>query len=61
MPSINVVDDRFILPLLYTRQLQHAYGTASVVEAVEEFPFKLVPVVNGLGLEVSVPVKGITF
>ena len=60
MSSVDVVNDRFILPLLRIGKFHHAHSTANAVEAVQELPFHLLPIIKGFGLQISVPIEGVS-
>jgi hypothetical protein len=59
-PSVDVVNDGFILSLLRIGKFHHPHSTTSAVEAVQELSFHLLPIINGFGLQVSVPIEGVS-
>uniref|UniRef100_A0A6N2KQ27 Uncharacterized protein n=1 Tax=Salix viminalis TaxID=40686 RepID=A0A6N2KQ27_SALVM len=58
---MNVVDDRLFLPLTCISEFHRANHTTSAVKTVKKLTFQLLPSINRARLQVSVPVKGITF
>ena len=58
---INVIEDRFIFPLLSICEFCHTNSALSAVESVEELMLHLFPIINGFGLQVDVPVKSNAF
>uniref|UniRef100_A0A6N2KY82 Aminotransferase-like plant mobile domain-containing protein n=1 Tax=Salix viminalis TaxID=40686 RepID=A0A6N2KY82_SALVM len=60
-PPMNVVNDRLFLPLTCISEFNHANHTTSAVKAVKKLTLQLLPSINRARLQVSVPVKGITF
>ena len=58
---MNVVDDRLFLPLTCISEFNHANYTTSAVKAVKKLVLQLLLGINRARLQVSVPVKGITF
>ena len=58
---MDVIDHKLILPLARRRQFNDANYLTSAIEATEEFTLELLGIINGLRLEISVPIKCITF
>ena len=60
MPSVDVVNDRFILPLLRIGKFHHTHSMTSAVEAIQELPFYLLLIINGFRLQIGVPIEGVS-
>jgi len=45
-PTINAIEDRFILPFLHIRQFCHTKNTLSIVESVKELMLHLFPTID---------------
>ena len=60
-PLMNVVDDKLFLSLMCIGQFNHTNHTTSVIEAIKKLTFQLLPIIDRATLQVSVPVKCITF
>ena len=61
MPAVDVVQNWFVSPLFGVGQLCHANGTLNVAEPVQQFFLHLPQTVDGIGLQVYMPVKDNTF
>ena len=57
MPTIDVVNNHLIFPLLGISKLHHAYNSSSTIKVIEDFALHLVSTINVLGCEVGVPIK----
>ena len=58
---MDVTDHRLIFPLARRRQLNHANYSAGAIATIEEFMLELLLTINGLKLDISVPIKCISF
>ena len=58
---MDVIDHRLILPLARKCQFNHVNYLTGAIKAIEEFTLELFPTINGLSLEISVPIKCIAF
>jgi hypothetical protein len=58
---MNVVDDKLFIPLMCIDEFNHTNHMTSIIEAVKKLTFQLLPTIDRARLQVSVPVKGITF
>jgi hypothetical protein len=58
---MNVVDDKLFIPLMCIGEFNHTNHITSVIEAVKKLTFQLLPTIDRARLQVSVPVKSITF
>ena len=58
---INVIQDRFIFPLLSICEFYHTNSALSSVESVEELILYLFPAIDGLRLQVDVLIKSNAF
>jgi len=60
-PAVKVVQNQFVFSLFCVGQLIHVDGMLSAVETVQKLLLHLPPTVDGLKLQVGIPVKGDTF
>ena len=59
MPTIDIVYNQLIFPLLSVSKLHHAYSLLGAIETVEELTFHLVSTIDTLRCKVYVPIKSI--
>ena len=57
MPTIDVVNDRLVFPLLSICKLHRAYNSLGTIVVIEEFTLHLVLIFNYLGHKVFIPIK----
>ena len=60
MPSIDIINNRLIIPLLGISKLYHAYRVTYAIKSVKKLPFKLFPIVDLVRLQINVPIKRIS-
>jgi len=59
-PTINVIEDRLVFPLLSISEFCHTNNALSTVESVEELMLHLFPAFDRFGLQVGVPIESNT-
>ncbi|TYK04339.1 hypothetical protein E5676_scaffold675G00020 [Cucumis melo var. makuwa] len=60
-PSVDVGNVWLSLSLSCVCKLHHVDYIPSAVETVEKVPLKLIPIINGFGIKIALPVKGVFF
>ena len=58
---INVIEDRFIFPLLSICEFCHTNSALNAVESIKKLILHLFPAIDGFGLEVGLLVKSNAF
>ena len=60
-PAVDVVQHWFLLPLFVVGQLNHTDGVLGTIEFVQKILLHLTLAIEGLRLQVEIPIKGYTF
>ena len=59
MPTVDIVYNQLVFPLLSISKFHHAYSSSGDIEMVEEFTFHLVLTIDTLKCKVYVSIESI--